>query len=45
LYGEQYRTFYDTTIITEGVFDVFDIGIGAVTVQQKRPAEYSTGLL
>jgi hypothetical protein len=30
LYGEQYRTFYDTIIVTEGVFDVFNIGIGAV---------------
>jgi DNA primase len=32
LYGEQYRTFYDTVIVTEGVFDVFNIGVGAVAV-------------
>jgi DNA primase len=32
LYGEQYRTFYDTIIVTEGVFDVFNIGVGAVAV-------------
>ncbi|MDR0611054.1 MAG: hypothetical protein LBG58_13160 [Planctomycetaceae bacterium] len=32
LYGEQYRTFYDTIIITEGCFDVFNIGVGAVAV-------------
>jgi DNA primase len=32
LYGEQYRTFYDTVIVTEGVFDVFNIGVGAVAI-------------
>ena len=30
LYGEQFLTHYDTVIVTEGVFDVWNIGIGAV---------------
>ena len=30
LYGEQFLTRYDTVIVTEGVFDVWKIGIGAV---------------
>jgi hypothetical protein len=30
LYGEQFLTRYDTLIVTEGVFDVWNIGIGAV---------------
>jgi ribosomal protein S27E len=30
LYGEQFLTHYDTVIVTEGVFDAWNIGIGAV---------------
>jgi hypothetical protein len=30
LYGEQFLTRYDTAIVTEGAFDVWNIGIGAV---------------
>jgi len=30
LYREQFLTHYDTVIVTEGVFDVWNIGIGAV---------------
>jgi len=30
LYGDHFLTHYDTVIVTEGVFDVWNIGIGAV---------------
>jgi hypothetical protein len=30
LYGEQFLTHYDTVIVTEGVVDVWNIGMGAV---------------
>jgi hypothetical protein len=30
LFGSQYRSYWDSVIVVEGVFDVFKIGIGAV---------------